>query len=160
MCHQLVTAKTNATTELLLLIDDKIVSQWPYEPVAHIGDLRDWDNQSDYGRDLSDLQADFDAGRLELDQVLSEQCDLQDFWSKFELDSLWFVSHGYPAGCEITEDIHESLSFLGDVSDYWGKISDSDTWGWDGDSGEPIDERGNTIVNLKASRFRKLKKSS
>lgn len=151
MFCQLITAKTNATTELLLLIDDKIVSQWPYEPVAQlIGDLRDWDNQSDCGRDLSDYQADFDAGRLELDQVLSEQCDLQEFWSEFELESLWFVSHGYPAGCEITEDIHESVDFLGDLSGYWGTVSNNDTWAWDGCSVEPTDERGNTIVNLKA----------
>ena len=149
--YQLVIAKTNATTELLLLVDFKIVSRWTYEPIAqYIGDLRDWDNQAEMGNDLSDYQADFDAGRLELDQVLAEQCDLQDFWSKFELDSLWFVSHGYPAGCEITEDIHESVDFLGDLSDYWGTVSNSDTWTWDCDSGVPVDERGNDIVNLKA----------
>lgn len=150
MFCQLITAKTNAATELLLLIDDKIVSQWPYEPVAHIGDLRNWYNQAETGADLSDYQADYDSGVLELDQVLAEQCDLQDFWSKFELDSLWFVSHGYPAGCEITEDIHESVDFLGDLSDYWGTVSNSDTWTWDCDSGVPVDERGNDIVNLKA----------
>ena len=148
--YQLVIAKTNATTELLLLVDFKIVSQWPYSPVAHIGDLRDWDNQAEMGNDLSDYQADYDSGVLELDQVLSEQCDLQDFWSKFELDSLWFVSHGHPAGCEITEDIHESVDFLGDLSGYWGTVSNNDTWAWDGCSVEPTDERGNTIVNVKA----------
>lgn len=151
MFCQLITAKTNATTELLLLIDDRIVSRWPYEGMSQlIMDLRDWDNQAETGADLSDYQADYDSGVLELDQVLAEQCDLQEFWLEFELESLWFVSHGYPAGCEITEDIHESIDFLGDLSDYWGSVSNSDTWAWDGDSGVPVDERGNDIVNLKA----------
>lgn len=152
MFCQLITAKTNAKTELLMLVDDKIVSQWPYEPVTHlIGDLRDWDNQSDHGRDLSDYQADYEAGRLELDQVLAEQCDLQEFVAEFDLKSFSFVSHWFFNGYEITKDIRKNLGFLGDLSCYWGRIKNSDTWDWDGFSAvRPTDQCGNEIGGLKA----------
>lgn len=152
MLCQLITAKTNATTELLLLIDDRIVSRWPDKTTTtYIGDLRDWDNQAQAGADLSDYQADYDAGRLELDQVLAEQCDLQEFFAEFEIESLWFVSHWFFNGYEITKDIRKNLGFLGDLSCYWGRIRNTDTWDWDGSSAvRPTDQCGNKIDSLKA----------
>ena len=89
-----------------------------------------------------------------------QQVSLLEFWIASEVDSIWFVSHGHPAGKELihdtdTEDaeeycdINEAIEFLGDLDQYTGTVEGS-TWARDGNSGEPCDWNRNTIVNLKA----------
>ena len=87
---------------------------------------------------------------------------LLEFWNNSEVESIWFVSLGHPAGKELihdteTEDpedycdINEAIEFLGDLDQYTGRVIDNGkTWEWDGNSGEPTDWNGSTIVNLKA----------
>jgi hypothetical protein len=72
MTYKLVEAKSNATTEYFLLIDDQIVSRWAELTSNDYGDLCDWDNQDQAGIDLTDYQTDIDNGTYEL-TVLCEQ---------------------------------------------------------------------------------------
>lgn len=74
---QLIQAKTNGNDDLLLVIDGKVSSRWPYDTadpsLSNIGDLSDWDNQSAVGIDLSDYQSAFDSGEYEGLDILAEQ---------------------------------------------------------------------------------------
>jgi hypothetical protein len=72
MSHKLIEAKTNGSTDYLLLIDDRVVSRWAELDSQDFGDLSDWDNQAAAGADLSDYQADLDAERYEV-TMLCEQ---------------------------------------------------------------------------------------
>jgi hypothetical protein len=157
--HQLAIAKSNNSTDLLLLVGDKIASRWAYDPadpaLKSIGDLRDWDNQAAAGADLSGYQADLDSGSLEITEVVSSQCDLLEWMEQNEIKSYWLVSHGYPTGLEVdfedfdVSDFEHALEFIEDASDYWGEVDTDMNWSWDCRSGQPVDDRLNTIVNLK-----------
>lgn len=90
---------------------------------------------------------------------MSESVNLQEFWANNKVETVWYVSQAHPAGKELTHkidtedpedycDLSGPVEFLGDLDQYTGRVSDG-VWAWDGDSGNPTDQFGSTIVNFK-----------
>lgn len=159
MTYELVTAKTNASTELLLLIDFKIVSRWPsdYLLIEEVikkdgkftGDLRDWDNQVAAGHDLSDYQTDYDNDVLQLERVLVVQCTAAEFGSNYDITTAKYRKSGSTLESVLLPDYDGSLS-LKDYAECWGTIDlNSVTWFWDKKSGSPKLSHGEEIMDLK-----------
>jgi len=92
---------------------------------------------------------------------MNKLTSLQDYWNNgSEIETVWFVSLGHPAGKELTHntetddpeeycDISEVVEFLGNLDQYTGTVNKNGVWEWDGNSGNPTDPQRNTIVNLK-----------
>jgi hypothetical protein len=76
---QLIIGKTNGGSDLLLLINNKVVSRWPYagKMPQSVDHLTSWDNQAASGHDLSDYQTDLDNGKYDV-TVINEQSDNLD----------------------------------------------------------------------------------
>lgn len=77
MNYKLIIAKTNGGSDLLLLIDSKVVSRWPHDGKLpqSVDNLTSWDNQAAAGANLSDYQADLDNGKYDV-TVINEQSDI------------------------------------------------------------------------------------
>lgn len=159
MHYQLVTAKTETTRELLLMVDHKIVSQWPSDYLViedvikedgkFTGDLRGWENQLENGRDLSQCQADYDNDVLELERLLAVQCTAADFLANYDIATVLYRKKELSFDSFLVPDYDGSLS-LKDYADCWGTIDlNSVTWFWDKKSGKPKLSHGEDIFDLK-----------
>lgn len=74
MKYELLKARTNGGTDYLLTRDGKVISRWP--ELANPSDttgLDNWDDQAASGHDLSDYQADLDAGRFDIEVITREE---------------------------------------------------------------------------------------
>ena len=84
---------------------------------------------------------------------------MTEFITDKQIANIWFVSHGYPAGCELihntdTEDPEDycdlnepgAIEFLGDTDDLEGE-AEGDRWEWDCE-GDITDWNRNTIRRL------------
>ena len=84
---------------------------------------------------------------------------LRDFHNDIKpVTNLWICGVGHPAGITYLHDVKSDDDSYCDVGaviddlDIWeltGTVSQS-CWEWDG-NGSPIDTRGNSILNIKAS---------
>ncbi len=71
--YELIHADDNGSKNILLLIDGKVVSRWAeLNDDEEFSDLSAWDNQAEAGADLSDYQADLDAGRFRVSVIAAE----------------------------------------------------------------------------------------
>lgn len=71
--YELIRATTNGTTDYLLIRDGKVVSRWPRLDISGgLTGLDRFDIQADASADLSDYQADYDAGRFDVTVITRE----------------------------------------------------------------------------------------